>query len=69
MRLDVPHPLLLLAFLGLCLGWYWLTSRRARAVALFARLGGRRAVASSPAPAQAAVEPRGVSTEALDQAA
>lgn len=38
MRLDVPNPLLLLAFLALCLGWYLLTRDRARAVAFFRRL-------------------------------
>jgi UDP-GlcNAc:undecaprenyl-phosphate GlcNAc-1-phosphate transferase len=44
MRLDVPNPHLLLAFLALCVGWYLLTRDRARAVAFFRRF--RRA--SSP---------------------
>lgn len=35
MRLHVPHPLLLLAYLALCIGWYWLSRDRARAIALF----------------------------------
>ncbi len=35
MRLDVPHPVLLGAFVLMCLGWYWLTGRRQRAVRLF----------------------------------
>ena len=35
MRLDVPQPLLLGAFFALCIGWYWLTSHRARTVCLF----------------------------------
>lgn len=48
MRLDVPNPLLLLAFLALCVGWYLLTRDRARAVAFFRRL--RRA----PQPVMAA---------------
>lgn len=38
MRMDVPHPLLLLAFLLLCTGWYLLSGRRAWAVAFFRRL-------------------------------
>ena len=40
MRLDVPHPVLLAAFLLLCVGWYLLTRKRERAVALFRRLRG-----------------------------
>ena len=35
MRHDVPHPLLLSLYLVLCLGWYWLSARRERAVAFF----------------------------------
>jgi UDP-GlcNAc:undecaprenyl-phosphate GlcNAc-1-phosphate transferase len=38
MRLDVPNVLILIAFLGLCAGWYALSVRRERAVRLFARL-------------------------------
>ena len=38
MRLDVPHPVILLAFLLLCTGWYWLSSKRLRALAFFATL-------------------------------
>jgi UDP-GlcNAc:undecaprenyl-phosphate GlcNAc-1-phosphate transferase len=38
MRLDVPNVLILVAFLGLCAGWYALSVRRERAVRLFARL-------------------------------
>ncbi|MDI1253481.1 MraY family glycosyltransferase [Thermomonas sp.] len=38
MRMDVPNPLLLVAFVLLCIGWYWLSCDRARAVAFFARL-------------------------------
>lgn len=40
MRMDVPNPVLLVAFLMLCIGWYWLSSNRARAIALLARLRG-----------------------------
>jgi UDP-GlcNAc:undecaprenyl-phosphate GlcNAc-1-phosphate transferase len=40
MRLDVPHPVLLAAFLLLCVGWYRLTVTPARAVALFRWLRG-----------------------------
>ncbi|WP_297829638.1 MraY family glycosyltransferase [Thermomonas sp.] len=53
MRMDVPNPVLLALFVLLCLGWYALTSRRERAVALFSRL--RRA---HPAPARAEIEPQ-----------
>lgn len=35
MRWDIPNPLLLLAFLAMCVGWYWLSLRRERAVAVF----------------------------------
>ena len=45
MRLDVPHPVLLAAFLLLCIGWYLLTRKPERAVAFFRRL--RRAPAPS----------------------
>lgn len=38
MRLDIPNVLILAAFVGLCVGWYALSSRRERAVRLFARL-------------------------------
>lgn len=37
LRLDIPEPLLLIAFFVLCIGWYWLTSRRHRAVRFFSR--------------------------------
>ena len=40
MRLDIPNPVLLMAFLLLCVGWYRLTSTPARAVAFFRRLRG-----------------------------
>ena len=38
MRVNVPHPVLLGAFLAMCVGWYWLTSRRERAIAMFRRI-------------------------------
>lgn len=44
MRMDVPNPVLLVAFVLLCVGWLWLSSDRARTVAFFARLRGSRAV-------------------------
>ncbi|MDR7135850.1 UDP-GlcNAc:undecaprenyl-phosphate GlcNAc-1-phosphate transferase [Lysobacter niastensis] len=40
MRMDVPQPLLLVAFLGLCFGWYRLTGRRERVVGMFRALRG-----------------------------
>ena len=42
MRMDVPNPVLLAAFVLLCVGWYLLTRKPARAVALFRRLRGVR---------------------------
>ena len=42
MRIDVPHPVLLAAFLALCGGWYWLTARRTRALQFFRGLRGER---------------------------
>lgn len=45
MRMDVPNPLLLAAFVLLCVGWYLLTRKPARAVALFRRLRGVRSTA------------------------
>lgn len=38
MRMDVPHPVVLAAFLLLCFAWYLLTRKRERAVAFFRRL-------------------------------
>lgn len=38
MRLDIPNVLILVAFVGMCAGWYRLSARRDRAVRLFARL-------------------------------
>jgi UDP-GlcNAc:undecaprenyl-phosphate GlcNAc-1-phosphate transferase len=38
MRLDIPNPLILLAWIGMCVGWYWLSLRHDRAVAIFRTL-------------------------------
>ena len=38
MRMNAPNPLLLLAFLVLCVGWYFLSRDRDRAIAFFRRL-------------------------------
>ncbi len=38
LRAKVPQPLLVLAFVGICLGYFWLTARRVRAVAAFQAL-------------------------------
>lgn len=50
LRLHVPHPVLMIAFGGLCLLWYWLTSRRVRAVGFFRSLRGivRKAAFAPP---------------------
>ena len=41
MRWNVPNPVLLGLFVLVCVAWYWLTARRERACAFFARLHGR----------------------------
>jgi UDP-GlcNAc:undecaprenyl-phosphate GlcNAc-1-phosphate transferase len=38
MRLDIPNPLILLAWVAMCVGWYRLSVRRVRAIALFRAL-------------------------------
>ncbi|MBJ7574368.1 MraY family glycosyltransferase [Luteimonas sp. MC1828] len=38
MRLDIPHPVILVTFLLLCAGWYWVSADRLRALAFFATL-------------------------------
>lgn len=38
LKMQVPQPLLVLAFVAICLWYFWLTARRKRAVAMFARL-------------------------------
>ena len=43
MKIDVPNVILLLAYLAMCVGWFMLTRRRARAVAFFRRLAGKPA--------------------------
>jgi len=35
MRMDVPHPLILVAFFVLCAAWFWLTGQRQRATRFF----------------------------------
>jgi UDP-GlcNAc:undecaprenyl-phosphate GlcNAc-1-phosphate transferase len=67
MRLDIPNVLILAGFLGMCVGWYGLSSDRARTVRVFARLralllGDLRGATVLLVPAasndDAAVEPR-----------
>ena len=50
MRLDIPHPVLLAAYLLLCIGWYLLTRKRERAIAFFRwlRRGGGAEQAKAP---------------------
>lgn len=55
MRIDIPHPVLLAAFVGLCVGWYWLTARRQRALRFFRRLRGERRGRDRKVPATIAV--------------
>lgn len=33
--MHIPHPWLLAGFVGMCVSWYWMTSRRVRAVGFF----------------------------------
>lgn len=42
LKADVPEPLLLGAYVLLCLAWYWMTGRRQRAVGFFRWVGGVR---------------------------
>ena len=51
MRADVPHPVLLLAYVLMCLAWYLLTARRERVLHVMrrlARLSGRKVAPASP---------------------
>lgn len=50
MRLDVPHPVILLAFLLLCGFWYWLTARRMRAITALHWLRTRRVFGALEGP-------------------
>lgn len=59
LRLDIPHPLLLLAFISMCVGWYALSSRRERVIAMFRWLHGW-----VPGKGQAAPQPVPVRQEA-----
>ena len=56
MRLDIPHPVILVTFLALCSVWYWLTARRTRAIAALHWLRTRRVFGAlqtvPPAPPQ-----------------
>ena len=45
MRVDVPYPVLLAAYLLLCVGWYLLTRKPERAVALCRQVRGERGAA------------------------
>lgn len=38
MRLDIPNPLILLAWIGMAVSWYWLSLRRVRALVIFKAL-------------------------------
>lgn len=48
LRLDVPHPVLLAAYMLLCAGWLWLSSNRRRAVSFFAWCSNLLCQPSSP---------------------
>ena len=59
MRADVPHPLILAVFLVLCVGWYWLSARRERAIGFFRAV--RRLRVFGPVPDSASRGQAGVS--------
>ena len=63
MRIDVPHPVLLGAFVALCGGWYWLTSRRVRALMFFRRLRGERRVFARRLPVTPTIPARARDSE------
>lgn len=48
MRLNVPNPLLLALFVVMCLGWYWISGRRERAVGFFRKLWRLTAIVVPP---------------------
>ncbi|MBA3487619.1 MAG: undecaprenyl/decaprenyl-phosphate alpha-N-acetylglucosaminyl 1-phosphate transferase [Lysobacter sp.] len=49
LRMDIPHPWLLGAFGLMCAGWYWLTSRRERAIGMFRYIVASRQPVLPPA--------------------
>lgn len=62
LRLDIPHPYLLFAFVGMCVAWYWATACRSRTMKLFGTLrtlgtesipAGQPEVAADANPARA----------------
>ncbi|MBB6599072.1 MraY family glycosyltransferase [Luteimonas sp. MC1825] len=65
MRFDVPHPVILATFLLLCVGWYWVSADRLRALAFFAVL--RRLPVFGTAPQRPQSRP-GVDTVETDGA-
>ena len=53
MRWDVPHPVILVMFLLLTAGWYWLSARRARALRFFRAIRRWRVFGEEPSRAEA----------------
>ena len=49
MRLDVPHPVIIGAFVLMCVAWYWVTLRRERALS-FLRFVRERGFFGTPLP-------------------
>ncbi len=49
MRFDVPHPVIVAVFVAMCMAWYWVTSRRQRALG-FLRFVRARGFFGSPLP-------------------
>ncbi len=49
MRINVPNPVLLLAFIAVGVAWFWLSADRARAVSFFMRLRRPRQVVAQDA--------------------
>lgn len=48
LRQHLPHPLLLISFFALCAVWFWMTSRRSRAVSFFRWTRGFRGTGEEP---------------------
>src|SRR5690554_4672365 len=57
MRVDIPHPVILAAFLLLAVGWYWLSSRRERALKFFRAIRRWPVFGAEPPRADVDAEP------------
>ncbi|MGY1529625.1 MraY family glycosyltransferase [Luteimonas sp. A649] len=69
MRMDVPNSLILVGFLALCVGWYALSSNRARTLRFFAAIRALPVFPAvrTPAPRAAAAQGGGDAADAAPQ--